>query len=216
MIILYHCINARSFRALWALEELRLPYELKILPFPPRVHARAYLQVNPLGTIPLMLDGETRMTESAAICQYLATRYGPSPLGVQPNDSAYGAFLNFLHFGEATLTFPQAVVLRYSQLEPPERRQPQVAEDYARWFYGRLRAVEGIVSQSEYVCAGRFTAADISVGYAMLLSQFNGLNENLPDAVRAYWARLQARDGFQRADAAQKMAAQTAGIAANF
>jgi glutathione S-transferase len=216
MIILYHCMNARSFRALWALEELRLPYELKILPFPPRVHARDYLQVNPLGTIPLMLDGETRMTESAAICQYLATRYGPSPLGVQPNESAYGAFLNFLHFGEATLTFPQAVVLRYSRLEPPERRQPQVAEDYARWFYGRLRAVEAIVSQSEYVCAGRFTAADISVGYAMLLSQFNGLNENLPDAVRAYWARLQARDGFQRADAAQKMAAQTAGIAANF
>jgi glutathione S-transferase len=216
MIILYHCMNARSFRALWALEELRLPYELKILPFPPRVHARDYLQVNPLGTIPLMLDGETRMTESAAICQYLATRYGPSPLGVQPNESAYGAFLNLLHFGEATLTFPQAVVLRYSRLEPPERRQPQVAEDYARWFYGRLRAVEAIVSQSEYVCAGRFTAADISVGYAMLLSQFNGLNENLPDAVRAYWARLQARDGFQRADAAQKMAAQTAGIAANF
>jgi glutathione S-transferase len=216
MIILYHCMNARSFRALWALEELRLPYELKILPFPPRVHARDYLQVNPLGTIPLMLDGETRMTESAAICQYLATRYGPSPLGVQPNESAYGAFLNLLHFGEATLTFPQALVLRYSRLEPPERRQPQVAEDYARWFYGRLRAVEAIVSQSEYVCAGRFTAADISVGYAMLLSQFNGLNENLPDAVRAYWARLQARDGFQRADAAQKMAAQTAGIAANF
>ena len=216
MIILYHCMNARSFRALWALEELRLPYELKILPFPPRVYARDYLQVNPLGTIPLMLDGETRMTESAAICQYLATRYGPSPLGVQPNESAYGAFLNLLHFGEATLTFPQAVVLRYSRLEPPERRQPQVAEDYARWFYGRLRAVEAIVSQSEYVCAGRFTAADISVGYAMLLSQFNGLNENLPDAVRAYWARLQARDGFQRADAAQKMAAQTAGIAANF
>jgi glutathione S-transferase len=216
MIILYHCMNARSFRALWALEELRLPYELKILPFPPRVHARDYLQVNPLGTIPLMLDGETRMTESAAICQYLATRYGPSPLGVQPNESAYGAFLNLLHFGEATLTFPQAVVLRYSRLEPPERRQPQVAEDYARWFYGRLRAVEAIVSQSEYVCAGRFTAADISVGYAMLLSQFNGLNENLPDAVRAYWARLQARDGLQRADAAQKMAAQTAGIAANF
>jgi glutathione S-transferase len=216
MIILYHCMNARSFRALWALEELRLPYELKILPFPPRVHARDYLQVNPLGTIPLMLDGETRITESAAICQYLATRYGPSPLGVQENESAYGAFLNFLHFGEATLTFPQAVVLRYSRLEPPERRQPQVAEDYARWFYGRLRAVEAIVLQSEYVCAGRFTAADISVGYAMLLSQFNGLNENLPDAVRAYWARLQARDGFQRADAAQKMAAQTAGIAANF
>jgi glutathione S-transferase len=216
MIVLYHCMNARSFRVLWALEEMQLPYELKILPFPPRVHARDYLQVNPLGTIPLMLDGDTRMTESAAICQYLATRYGPSPLAVQPDEPAYGAFLNFLHFGEATLTFPQAIVLRYSRLEPPERRQPQVAEDYARWFYGRLRAIEAIVSRADHVCADRFTAADISVGYAMLLSQFNGLHEKLPDAVRAYWARLQARDGFQRADHAQKGAAKAAGIGAEF
>jgi glutathione S-transferase len=163
-----------------------------------------------------MLDGETRMTESAAICQYLATRYGPSPLAVQPDEPAYGAFLNFLHFGEATLTFPQAIVLRYSRLEPEERRQQQVAEDYARWFYGRLRAIEAIVSRSAYVCADRFTVADISVGYAMLLSQFNGLSEKLPDAVRGYWERLKARDGFKRADAAQKKAAQAAGISVNF
>jgi glutathione S-transferase len=174
------------------------------------------MQVNPLGTIPLMLDGDTRMTESAAICQYLPTRYGPSPLAVQPEEPAYGAFLNFLHFGEATLTFPQAIVLRYSRLEPEERRQPQVAEDYARWFYGRLRAIEAIVSRAEYVCADRFTVADISVGYAMLLSQFNGLSEKLPDAVRDYWERLKARGGFKRADAAQKKAAATAGIGADF
>ncbi len=216
MITLYHCMNARSFRVLWALEELRLPYELKILPFPPRVHARDYLQLNPLGTIPLMIDGNTRMTESAAICQYLATRYGPSPLAVRPDEPAYGAFLNFLHFGEATLTFPQAIVLRYSRLEPTERRQPQVAEDYARWFLGRLRAIEAIVSTSGYICADRFTAADISVGYAFVLSQFNGLAERLPETVRPYWDRLRARDGFQRADAAQKNAAKAAGIGADF
>jgi glutathione S-transferase len=72
------------------------------------------------------------------------------------------------------------------------------------------------VSRAEYVCADRFTAADISVGYAMLLSQFNGLHEKLPDAVRAYWARLQARDGFQHADHAQKGAAKAAGIGAEF
>jgi glutathione S-transferase len=216
VIILYHCVNARSFRVLWTLEELRLPYDLKILPFPPRVHSREYLQVNPLGTIPLLLDGDTRMTESAAICQYLATRYGPSPLAVQPDEPGYGAFLNFLHFGEATLTFPQAVVFRYSQLEPEERRLPQAVEDYSRWFYGRLRAIEAIVSQSDYICADRFTAADISVGYACLFSDQNGLGEKLPDAVRAYWQRLTARDGFQRADAAQKSAAKAAGIGAEF
>ncbi|MBP9232216.1 MAG: glutathione S-transferase, partial [Phenylobacterium sp.] len=106
---LYHCADARSFRALWALEELGLAYELKLLPFPPRVLAPEYLAENPLGTIPLLVDGSTRMTESAAIAQYLATRDGPTPLSVEPGDPAYGAWLNGLHFGEATLTFPQTL-----------------------------------------------------------------------------------------------------------
>ena len=52
MITLYHCDGARSFRPLWMLEELGLPYELKMLPFPPRVLAKEYLALNPLGTIP--------------------------------------------------------------------------------------------------------------------------------------------------------------------
>src|SRR6195952_5321649 len=80
VIILYHCAAARSFRPLWTLEELGLPYDLRMLPFPPRVLAREYLALNPLGTIPLLVDGNTRMTESAAISQYLVTRYGPTPL----------------------------------------------------------------------------------------------------------------------------------------
>ncbi len=63
MITLYHCDGARSFRPLWMLEELGLPYELKMLPFPPRVFAKEYLALNPLGTIPFMIDGETKMTE---------------------------------------------------------------------------------------------------------------------------------------------------------
>ena len=53
MIALWHCVDARSFRPLWALEEIGVPYHLEILPFPPRFHAREYLKINPLGTIPL-------------------------------------------------------------------------------------------------------------------------------------------------------------------
>ena len=83
MATLYHCKNARSFRALWALEEIGLPYELKLLPFPPRVLAPEYLQINPLGTIPLLIDGNVKMTKSAAICQYLADRYSKSVLAVE-------------------------------------------------------------------------------------------------------------------------------------
>jgi glutathione S-transferase len=208
MITLYHCARARSFRPLWTLEELGLPYELKMLPFPPRVHAKDYLAINPLGTIPYLVDGETRMTESAAIAQFLVTRYGPTPLAVTPDEPDFGAFLNWLHFGEATLTFPQALVLRYSELEPEARRQPQVVEDYSRWFLGRLRSVEAATSNSETLCGGRFTAADISVGYALLIAQRINLSASFGPAVAGYWQRLQGREGFRKAVAAEKLAGE--------
>jgi glutathione S-transferase len=117
MIDLHHCVSARSFRPLWLLEELGIPYRLHMLPFPPRVHARDYLARNPLGTVPLLEDGATRLTESAAMCHYLATRYGAGVLDVAPADAAYGSYLNWLFMSDATLTFPQTLVLRYSYFE---------------------------------------------------------------------------------------------------
>jgi glutathione S-transferase len=206
MITLYHCHAARSFRPLWMLEELGLAYDLKMLPFPPRVLAKEYLALNPLGTIPLMIDGETKMTESSGICHYLGTRYGPTPLLVGADEPAFGAFLNWMYFSDATLTFPQTLVLRYSQLEPEERRNPQVAGDYAKWFFGRLRAVEAATATAQTLCAGRFTAADIVIGYALRLADNIGLAGNFGPNVAAYWQRLQARDGFRRAVAAEILA----------
>ncbi|HZR74076.1 glutathione S-transferase family protein [Bradyrhizobium sp.] len=216
MITLYHCTAARSFRPLWALEELDLPYDLKMLPFPPRALAKDYLALNPLGTIPLLIDGETRMTESAAIVQYLVTRHGPTPLAVGLDESDYGAWLNWLHFGEATLTFPQTLVLRYGKLEPEARRNPQVVTDYGKWFLARLRAVEAAVAASETLCAGRFTVADISVGYALLVAERIGLAKDFGPAVAAYWQRLQTRDGFRRAMKAEAEAGEAQNAASHW
>ena len=212
MITLYHCAAARSFRPLWTLEELGLSYDLRMLPFPPRALAKEYLGINPLGTIPLLLDGGTRMTESAAIAQYLVTRYGPTPLAIAANEPDYGAFLNWLHYGEATLTFPQTLVLRYSQLEPEERRNPQVATDYAKWFFGRLRGLEAALADRELLCGGRFTVADVSVGYALLLASRIGLAKDFTPNVAAYWQRLQKRDGYRRAVEAENLASDRQGI----
>jgi glutathione S-transferase len=203
MITLHHCRDARSFRALWALEEIGAPYELKMLPFPPRYRAREYLELNPLGTVPLLVDGETRMTESAAICQYLADRYAAPPLRMLPDEPSYGAYLNALHFGEATLTFPQTIVLRYGQLEPPERRLPQAVADYAKWTAGRLKGFETWLAGAEYAAGGRFTMADISVGYALLLARVAGLWEQVPASLQAYYERLALRPAFARAKQAQ-------------
>ncbi len=204
MIELYHCADARSFRVLWALEEMGLAYKLHLLPFPPRIRQPAYLEQNPLGTIPFLVDGDTRMTESAAIVQYLATRYGPTDLAVAPDEPGYGEWLNWLHFGEATLTFPQTLVLRYRVLEPEERRLPQAAEDYAQWFHSRLRHVERVLADREWLVAERFTMADISVGYALLLAKSLRIDNGFPPHVAAYWERLKARDAFGRAKVAQK------------
>ena len=206
MITLYHCDGARSFRPLWMLEEMGLAYELKMLPFPPRVLAKDYLALNPLGTIPYLIDGDTRMTESSGICHYLGTRYGPTPLIVTLDEADYGAFLNWMYFSDATLTFPQTLVLRYAQIEPEERRNPQVASDYTKWFFGRLRAVEAAAAKAESLCAGRFTAADIVIGYALRLAESIGLAKDFTPNVAAYWARLQARDGYKRAREAERRA----------
>ena len=213
MITLYHCSDARSFRPLWALEELGLPYQLNMLPFPPRFLAPDYMAENPLGTIPLLLDGETRMTESAAICQYLATRYGSSSLAVSPDEPGYGAFLNALHFGEATLTFPLTLVLRYGRFEKPERKSPQIVADYTRWFLVRLRAFDAVLSGRDYVAADRFTVADISVGYALMLAVRLGMEAEFPPGMATYLVRVRDRDGFRRADAAQKRAAAEQAVA---
>jgi glutathione S-transferase len=120
--------------------------------------------------------------------------------------------LNYLHFGEATLTFPQTLVLRYAHFEPPERRQPSVAEDYAKWFLARLKTLEPVLANQSYLCANRFTAADVSVGYALMLATHLGLAPRFTPAVAAYWARLQERTGYIKALAAQQHAAQAQGV----
>jgi glutathione S-transferase len=198
-LTLYHCTRARSMRPLWTLLEMGLPHELVTLPFPPRVLAKDYLKINPLGTIPCLVDGEVKMTESAGICQYLVDKYGPTDLAVKADEKDYGAYLNWLHRSDATLTFPQTLVLRYTRLEPEERRNPQVANDYRKWFLARMRSVEEALADRDYLCAGRFTIADVCVAYALVLANELGIEEVFTPNVKKYWDRIQARPAFQKA-----------------
>ena len=188
-------------RPLWTLEEMGLDYELITLKFPPRVHNKDFKTVNPLGTVPCMIDNDLVMTESTGISQYLVEKYGPSPLAVKPDEADYGDYLNWLHRSDATLTFPQTLVLRYSKLEPKERQIPQVVDDYRKWFVARLRCVETAMAQREYLCAGRFTVADICIGYALQLASNLGIEEAFTPNVTRWWETLNQRPAFQRAKA---------------
>lgn len=200
---LYHCPNARSLRPLWALEEMGLDYELVNMEFPPRFMHDGYLDINPLGTVPTFTDGDLTMTESSGICQYLVDKYGPHSIGVSVDEPAYGEYLNWLHRSDATLTFPQTLVLRYSRLEPEERRLPQVVEDYGKWYLSRLRCVETAIDGKEFLCADRFTIADIAVGYALFLGVSLGLDERYKPNCKRYLASLMDRQGFLSAQEKQ-------------
>ena len=210
MITLYHTTDARSFRALWLLEEMKQPYELKSMVFPPRATTPEYLKINPTGAVPTMHDGEVTIYESAAILEYLATRYPSDGLGVASDDPAWGPWLHWLHFGEASLTTPLATLLRYAVTEPPERRQPAVVEDYRAFFFNRLTLVEQALQGHDYLVADRFTAADISVGYALMLARMLGLRKQFPEVIQAYWTRLTQRPAFEAAKKAQEAASVAA------
>lgn len=171
--ILYHCDGARSMRVLWTLKELDLSagkdYELVTMPFPPRIFYKEYTKINALGTIPYFVDGETKMTESCGIPVYLLEKFGNNKLRILPHEADYGAFLNWLSHADATLTFPQTVVLRYTKLEP-NKGLDKAAEDYGKWYIARLRLLDSVLADGrEFLCGNRFTIADICITYALFL-----------------------------------------------
>jgi glutathione S-transferase len=199
--VLYHCSNARSLRCLWAAEEAGFELDLRVLPFPPRAFAPEYKGVNPLGTVPGWAEDGVLLTESAAICERIASG---TELEVRADEPDYWTYRNWLHRSDATLTFPLAIMLRYTVVEPPERRLGQAVEDYKAFFGGRARSIEAALANGrEWLCAGRFTIADVCVGYAAFLARNLGAEDVLGEATRAWLERCVARPAFTRAQARQ-------------
>ena len=204
---LYTCAGSRGVRATWAAQEAGVTLDLKVLPFPPRFLAPEYLEINPLGTIPMLIDGETRMTESCAIAHYLAVRAGRDDLVVGPKEADYGAYLDYTYHADATITFPQTVYMRFALFEK-DKGWGEAGEAYAKWFWKRLIKVEQRLEERDYLCADRFTVADICVGYALVLAKQVGLDDGVPDALKAYRERLTGRSAYQTAVAREKEAAK--------
>ncbi len=201
--VLYTCARSRGLRATWAAEEAGTQIDLKVLPFPPRYLAPEYLAFNPLGTVPLLVDGTSRMTESCAIAHYLASKDGPSDLVIAPGERDYAEYCDFTYHADATITFPQTVYMRFCLFEKDKGLQ-EAGHAYAKWYWKRLVKVERRLEGREFLCGDRFTVADICVGYALILSASVGLDEGVPDSLKAYRERLTSRPAYQRAFAREE------------
>ena len=182
------------------MEEMGIDYEVETLPFPPRVFRKEYLEINALGTVPFFVHDGIEMTESTGICHYLVDRFQKEDFSVSADHEEYGDFLNWLYHSDATLTFPQTLVLRYSVLEPENRRLPQVVSDYSKWYLARLRRLDAHISSREFVVGNKFTIADIALGYALFLGRDLGLDHDYSPQVSGYLDRLVGRPAFKRAE----------------
>ena len=193
MIKVYASGATRSRRVLWALEEVGAPYEVVALKFPPRIHHPEFLAISPAGALPVIEDGEVRLMESLAICEYVGRKFG-GRLVVSPDEPGFTDYLQYLHFGEGTLAPPLGWARRLGAMSE------KVVAEAREVFALRLQVIERALDDGRaFLAAGRLTIADISVGYTLGLSAVSGLNDLIPPAVAAYETRLKARPAYQRA-----------------
>ena len=191
--------EGRGFRVVWLLEEMGLPHRLRDVDLLAGVESDTeFLAINPAGFIPALVDGDTTMVESIAIMEYLIARYGPTPLAAGPHDPAFAAYQQFLHLGEAGLGASIYFVNVSARLAPEGERRNWGACKALEVFQSRLGLVIRQLARAPYMAGEAFTAADISVVYALLLAQMGG-NIALGESERAYVDRVARRDGFQRA-----------------
>lgn len=198
MITVWGGQTSRSIRAVWVLEEMGLPYRVRQVDMLAAEKDPAWLAINPGDFLPAIQDGEVTMVESVAIMEYLMGRYGPTPLQPSPCDPAFPAYQQFLHMGEAGLATLIMVPLVTGFLAPaPERDNWSV-----RWarecLERRLLLVRRQLACAPYMAGHRFTAADISVTYALNLGA-NHAGFVLGEAEQAYLARTNSREAFKRA-----------------
>ncbi len=194
--------EGRGFRVVWLLEEMGLEYRLRDVDLLAGVENDAeFMAINPSGFIPAIRDGDVTMVESIAIMEYLLARHGPSPLAPDARDAAFPAYQQFLHLGEAGLAASVYFVSGARNIAPPDQRDNWSARQAMSVFTTRLALVTAQLARGPYMAGEAFTAADISVGYALEMARKN-IGFDLGAAEQAYVARLRERGGYQRALAA--------------
>ena len=199
MITVFGAPPTRGLRVLWMLEEMGLDYEVRPVDMMRRLQDEAFMEVCPSGAAPGIVDGEVRMMESVAIMEYVAARHGPTPLALEVSDPDYPRYLQFLHYGEASLSMPLNIVVASRFFAPEGEKQNWGAKLAIDMVAGKAGAVAAQLRRMPYLAGERFTAADISCGYGLGLMERLGFVDRLDEVVSDYVKRLQARPAFERA-----------------
>jgi glutathione S-transferase len=197
-LTLYHIAPSRSSIALWMLEEVGEPYDIKLLNMSEGDNLKPdYLAVNPMGKVPALQHGDAVITEVAAICTYLADEFPARKLNVPVGNPRRGVYLKWLFFGPSVIepamtdrTFPRKENLRASAVG-------------WRDFDMVLDIVAKAIGEGPYLMGDQFTAADIVIGSGL---RYGMMFKMIPERKEFtdYVARFTARPAVQRAEAKDK------------
>jgi len=192
-LILYTNPMSRGRVARWMLEEVGQPYKTEALDYATTMKAPAYLSVNPMGKVPALRHGDVVVTETAAICAYLADAFPQAGLAPPPGHRSRAPYYRWLFFTAGPV---EAAVSNKALgfVVPPERER---MIGYGS-FTLVMKALEEAVSHSQYLAGDGFTAADLYVGAQLGFGMMFGTIEKRP-AFEQYWRRISSRPAYIRA-----------------
>jgi len=207
-LILYTNPMSRGRIARWMLEEIGQPYKVEVLDYATTMKAPAYLAINPMGKVPALRHGGAVVTETAAICAYLADAFPQARLAPPPGDRLRAPYYRWLFFAAGPLE-AAASNKALGFVVPPERER---MIGYGNTAHA-MKVLEDAVSRGNYLVGDSFTAADLYVGAHIGYGLMFGTIEKRP-AFEQYYGRLSSRPAYTRAKelddalvAAQKAAA---------
>jgi glutathione S-transferase len=192
-LVLYTNPQSRGRIARWMLEEVGQPYKVEVMDYASTMKGPAYLAINPMGKVPALRHGDAVVTETAAICAYLADAFPQAHLAPAHGSKERAPYYRWLFFASG----PVEAALSNKALGfvvPPERERMIGYGTLAQ----ALNALEAAVSNSDYIAGNSFTAADLYVGSHIGFGMMFGTLEKRP-AFEKYWQRVSSRPACKRA-----------------
>jgi len=192
-VVLYHHPFSRAANVIWMLEEVGVPYELHHVDIMTGGQkAPDMLALNPMGKLPVLTDGDTVVTESAAIALYLADRYSYGTLAPRVDDPARGTYLRWAFFAPSVIE-PGAMAKMAGWT---------FKDSQAGWgaFEAMLATIESALEGRDFLLGDKFSMADAVFGGTLRYMLMFKMMEPRP-SFTAYAERLAARPAFQRAEA---------------
>ncbi|HVO02816.1 MAG TPA: glutathione S-transferase [Candidatus Cybelea sp.] len=200
MLTVHHLGRSQSERIVWLCEELGLDYELKRYERrrDNRLAPPEYKALHPMGTAPIITDGDLVLGESGAIAQYLIETHGEGRLAMKRGDPHFADYLYWFHFANGTL---QPIVSRVMYLERVDASEANLPLKPAKDRFNLVLAqLERRLGAFPYLAGPDFTAADtMSVFSLTTMRLFKPYDLSPYSNILAYLQRIGARPGYQRA-----------------